>query len=61
MKTPEQGARTGIYLASAEEVREVSGEYFVDCRVKAPSRKVHDEQAGAALWSLSVEVTGVGG
>jgi retinol dehydrogenase 14 len=32
--TPEQGAQTTVYLATAEEVNNVSGTYFSDCRAK---------------------------
>ncbi|MCA9651103.1 MAG: SDR family NAD(P)-dependent oxidoreductase [Myxococcales bacterium] len=60
MKTPEQGARTGIFLASAPELHTTSGEYFVDERPRRPSRKVHDHDAAEALWQASVELTGVG-
>ena len=31
-KSPEQGARTSIYLASSPEVDGVSGKYFIDCK-----------------------------
>lgn len=61
MKTPEKGARTGIFLASDADVGLTSGEYFVDRRPQRPSRKAHDEAAADALWQRSVEHTGVGG
>lgn len=30
--TPEQGARTSVYLASSPEVANISGKYFVDSK-----------------------------
>lgn len=59
MKRPEQGAATALHLATAEEVGAVSGEYFVGGRPRRVSRKVHDDEAAAALWRASVRLTGV--
>ncbi len=60
MKTPERGGATGVYLATAAEVRSTSGEYFVDQRVRRPARRAFDPQVAAMLWRRSVEVTGIG-
>lgn len=54
--TPEQGARTSVYLASSPDVAEVSGEYFVKCRARTPSGAAQDEAAAALLWSISEEL-----
>ena len=35
--TPEQGARTSVYLCSSPDVADVTGRYFVKCREKTPS------------------------
>jgi NAD(P)-dependent dehydrogenase (short-subunit alcohol dehydrogenase family) len=51
--TPEQGARTGVYLASSPEVNGVSGEYFANCRRKKPRSFAHDEAAARRLWEVS--------
>ena len=59
MKRPEHGAATALRLATADEGGAVSGEYFVDGRPHPPSRRVHDDEAAAALWRASVELTGV--
>ena len=58
MLTPEQGARTSIYLASSPEVATVSGTYFVDCRPKKSSPNSYDRAAQSRLWTLSEELTG---
>ncbi len=60
MKRPEDGARTGVFLASAHEVAPTSGEYFVNTKVRRAARRAHDEQSAARLWERSVGVTGVG-
>jgi NAD(P)-dependent dehydrogenase (short-subunit alcohol dehydrogenase family) len=54
--TPEQGARTSVYLASSPEVAEVTGEYFIKCRPRTPSAAARDEKAAARLWSVSEEL-----
>jgi NAD(P)-dependent dehydrogenase (short-subunit alcohol dehydrogenase family) len=54
--TPEQGARTSVYLASSPEVADVTGRYFVRCRARTPSPAARDEAAAALLWSVSEEL-----
>ncbi|HVZ28591.1 MAG TPA: SDR family NAD(P)-dependent oxidoreductase, partial [Rhizomicrobium sp.] len=36
--SPEEGAKTILYLAAASEVADVSGEYFYQCRVDQPTQ-----------------------
>lgn len=50
MKTPEQGAETSIYLASAENQK--TGEYFVNSRVAVPRSQALDEGVAYRLWQL---------
>ena len=54
--TPEKGARTSVYLATAPEVADVTGQYFVKCRVRTPSPAAQDEAAAVLLWSVSEEL-----
>jgi NAD(P)-dependent dehydrogenase (short-subunit alcohol dehydrogenase family) len=58
--SPEKGARTSIYLASAPEVEGISGQYFVKERAIASSPQSQDQAAAERLWRLSVDMTGVG-
>jgi len=51
--TPQEGARTLVYLASATEVGEVSGEYFANCRPARTSPQASDETLARALWLQS--------
>jgi NAD(P)-dependent dehydrogenase (short-subunit alcohol dehydrogenase family) len=57
-KTPEQGAQTSVYLATAPEVEGVSGKYFSNCRVHRSSKASHDAAAAARLWGVSAAMTG---
>lgn len=55
--SPEQGARTSIYLASAPEVAEVTGRYFVKEAPAEPSPASRDREAAERLWRISEEMT----
>lgn len=52
-RSPEQGAETAVYLATAPEVAGVSGRYFKDCQEKAPSTTAQDDALAQQLWDVS--------
>ena len=54
--TPEQGARTPIYLASSPEIEGVSGQYFVKCKPRLPSKVAQDDAAARRLWQISEDL-----
>ncbi len=54
--TPEQGARTSVYLCSSPEVEGVTGRYFAKCKEKTPSANARDEAAAARLWEVSEQL-----
>jgi NAD(P)-dependent dehydrogenase (short-subunit alcohol dehydrogenase family) len=54
--TPEQGARTSVYLCSSPDVAGVSGRYFAKCKEKTPAANARDEAAAARLWAVSEEL-----
>ena len=56
--TPEEGARTMIFLASAKEAGGMSGEYFVKCAPKAPTAAAQDDEAAKRLWDESDRIAG---
>jgi len=58
LKTPAQGARTSVYLASSPEVAGVTGEFFNKCKIATPSRRARDEASARRLWELSEQLTG---
>jgi NAD(P)-dependent dehydrogenase (short-subunit alcohol dehydrogenase family) len=55
--TPEQGARTIVYLASSPDVAGMSGQYFIRERPVASSAASYDEAAAKQLWQVSTELT----
>jgi NAD(P)-dependent dehydrogenase (short-subunit alcohol dehydrogenase family) len=57
--SPEKGARTSVYLASSPEVADVTGEYFVRCKVARPSGYARDDDSARRLWTLSEKLCGV--
>ena len=56
-KTEEEGARTIVYLAESEEVRGVSGGYFVDEKKVQPSKLSMNEKLARDFWVLSEKKT----
>jgi len=54
--SPEQGADTLVYLASAPEAAGVSGEYFVKRKPAKPSAAARDKAAASRLWEASEEI-----
>lgn len=57
--SPEDGAKTIVYLATSPEVGDISGEYFYKCRRTKPTRAARDDGFASALWEKSVALTGV--
>src|SRR5690349_4843562 len=57
--SPAEGASTGIYLASAPELENVSGKYFEGRRERRSSRESYDEAAARRLWDVSERLTGL--
>jgi NAD(P)-dependent dehydrogenase (short-subunit alcohol dehydrogenase family) len=57
--SPEDGARTIIYLASSAEVAGVTGEYFYKCRPQAPTKEAQNEADAAKLWQISEGIAGL--
>ena len=57
MMSPEDGAKTSVYLASSAEVEGVTGKYFEKCRQKRASESSYDEALASRLWDLSIKAT----
>ena len=60
LKTPEQGARTIVHVASAPALERLTGLYFVDGESARPSARARDDDAARRLWDLSARLTGIG-
>ncbi len=59
--SPEEGARTSVYVATAPELAGVTGKYFQDCELVDPADAALDDEAAARLWELSAELVGLRG
>ena len=57
--TPEQGARTSIYLATSSEVEGVTGKYFTHCKAVRSDPTSYDEAAAKRLWEASLKLAGL--
>ena len=58
-RSPEQGAATSLYVATAEELNGITGKYFADCKQANPKPWALDDAAARRLWALSEEMTGL--
>ena len=57
--TPEEGADTILYLATAPEVAQVRGEYFIKRKAVLPSDAARDDALAQRLWKVSARLTGL--
>ncbi len=53
----EKGAQTSIYLADSEEVKNISGKYFTECKQKWHSRYSQTPGIKEKLWEVSAKLT----
>jgi NAD(P)-dependent dehydrogenase (short-subunit alcohol dehydrogenase family) len=59
LSSPEKGAETILYLASNDEVKNVTGKYFINKKIAASSSSSLDKEAAKKLWKESEILTGV--
>lgn len=57
--SPEKGAATSVYLASADEVKGISGKYWDKCQPKPAAKTAYQSEDAAKLWELSLEMCGI--
>jgi len=58
--SPQEAAQTGVYLASSDEVRGLSGKYFEKKKIREKmSPKCNDRQLQKGLWEVSETLTGL--
>jgi retinol dehydrogenase 12 len=57
--TPEQGAKTTLYLATSPQVKGVTGKYFDKSRPVHTTSVAHDETQWRRLWQVSEQLTGL--
>ena len=56
LKTPAQGAKTPIYLASSPDVDGISGQFFVNRKPKTANKVAYDTDMTARLWRVSTDL-----
>lgn len=56
LKTPEQGARTTLHLATSPAVEGITGKYWKDAREARSTRESYDEGVARRLWDLSAQL-----
>ncbi len=59
--SPEEGARTIVYLAASPEVAGQSGGYYYKNRLATPTREAQSDADAKRLWDVSAQLSGVGG
>ena len=59
--TPEQGARTMIYLATDDQAAQYTGMYFDKCKPRVASAESKNVEKAAKLWEISAQLTGLEG
>ena len=52
-QTPEQGARAPVYVASSDDLVDVTGKYFIKCKEKSTAKMTQDIENQDYLWKLS--------
>jgi retinol dehydrogenase-12 len=58
-RSPEEGARTSVYLATSPQVQGVTGKYFEDSQVVPADPAADDEATAQRLWRVSMGMTGL--
>jgi NAD(P)-dependent dehydrogenase (short-subunit alcohol dehydrogenase family) len=56
--SPEEGARTIIYLASSPDVANVTGEYYYECKIAMPTKEARNDADAQRLWEISAQLAG---
>lgn len=59
MLSPRRGAAVSLYVATAPDVANVSGRYFVKSKPVDPSPVSRDPQTMAKIWEWTLNMTGI--
>lgn len=57
--SPDDGAKTGLYLATAAGLEDKAGGYFKDCALAQASDYASSSENAERLWALSEGMTGI--
>ena len=55
-RSPQEGAKTSVYLAVSKDVENITGKYFSDSKIAKPHSIVYDKDIRTKLWRLSEEL-----
>jgi retinol dehydrogenase 12 len=55
----EEGAKTSVYLAASDEVKEITAGYFSHCKPKKSSSLSYDKMLAHQLWQYSEEFSNI--
>lgn len=58
-RSPEKGAETPIFLTASPAAAPLTGQYFVNRRVRAPSPLARDRDLASRLYDTSLRLTGL--
>jgi NAD(P)-dependent dehydrogenase (short-subunit alcohol dehydrogenase family) len=58
--SPEDGAKTIVYLASSPEVEGKSGGYYYKNKLATPTKEAQSDADAERLWDISARLSGVG-
>ena len=58
--TPEDGAKTIVYLASSPEVAGKSGGYYYKNALATPTAAAQSDEDAGRLWEVSAKIAGIG-
>jgi NAD(P)-dependent dehydrogenase (short-subunit alcohol dehydrogenase family) len=54
-KDPKKSSETSIYLATSPDVENITGQYFVNKKIRQSSKESNDIEVAKKLWDSSVE------
>ncbi len=57
--TPEQGAKTTVYLAASKDLEKLSGKYFVKKKDVNSSKRSHNRTLARQLWEMDLKLIGL--
>ncbi len=56
LTSTKKGAATSVYLASSDEVNDISGAYFDKCKIASITPLAKDRDAAHKIWNISMEM-----
>ena len=60
-RSPEKGAETGVFLCTAPSLGSATGGYYLDMKLRQPSRAAQSDEDASRLWQVSEELAGLQG